>query len=83
MLTLIVLFLFFSLKNALFFCSITKAEAEEEEAPKREKTSFSVKLVKFDAGKKVALIKEIKNSVEGLNLVQVLVLVHFTYLKES
>ena len=46
---------------------------EEEEAPKREKTSFSVKLVKFDAGKKVALIKEIKNSVEGLNLVQVLV----------
>ncbi|GFO38178.1 mitochondrial ribosomal protein l12 [Plakobranchus ocellatus] len=48
-----------------------KAEAEEEEeAPKREKTSFSVKLVKFDAGKKVALIKEIKNSVEGLNLVQ-------------
>ncbi|GFR70467.1 39S ribosomal protein L12, mitochondrial [Elysia marginata] len=48
-----------------------KAEAEEEEdAPKREKTSFSVKLVKFDSGKKVALIKEIKNSVEGLNLVQ-------------
>ncbi|KAK3796454.1 hypothetical protein RRG08_009231 [Elysia crispata] len=47
-----------------------QAEAEEEEAPKREKTSFSVKLVKFDAGKKVALIKEIKNSVEGLNLVQ-------------
>jgi len=45
-------------------------EEEEEEAPKREKTSFSVKLISFDAGKKVPLIKEIKSVVEGLNLVQ-------------
>ncbi|RUS89718.1 hypothetical protein EGW08_002536 [Elysia chlorotica] len=51
--------------------AVQQADAdEEEEAPKREKTSFTVKLIKFDAGKKVALIKEIKNSVEGLNLVQ-------------
>ena len=47
-------------------------QAEEEEAPVvAEKSLFSVKLVKFDAAKKVALIKEIKNQVEGLNLVQV------------
>ncbi|CAL1543244.1 unnamed protein product [Lymnaea stagnalis] len=47
-----------------------KAPEEEEVAPKREKMSFTVKLTKFDAGKKVQLIKEIKNLVEGLNLVQ-------------
>jgi len=48
-----------------------KAEEEEEEAaPKREKVSFTVKLIKFDAGKKVPLIKEIKSQIEGLNLVQ-------------
>ncbi|XP_035824271.1 39S ribosomal protein L12, mitochondrial isoform X2 [Aplysia californica] len=47
-----------------------KEEDEEEAAPKREKMSFTVKLTKFDAGKKVALIKEIKSVVEGLNLVQ-------------
>lgn len=34
------------------------------------KSAFTVKLVKFDDGKKVALIKEIKNVVEGMNLVQ-------------
>jgi len=45
-------------------------EEEEAEAPKREKTSFSVKLVSFDTGKKVPLIKEIKTIIEGLNLVQ-------------
>merc|ERR1712098_739652 len=39
-------------------------------APKREKVSSTVKLIKFDAGKKVPLIKEIKSQIEGLNLVQ-------------
>ena len=33
-------------------------------------TSFSVKLESFDNAKKVTLIKEIKNLVEGMNLVQ-------------
>merc|ERR1711874_746999 len=33
-------------------------EEEEDAAPAREKTNFTVKLTKFDAGKKVALIKE-------------------------
>ena len=49
-----------------------KAEEEEEEAaaPVAVQTSFTVKLNKFDAAKKVAIIKEIKNIVEGMNLVQ-------------
>ncbi|XP_013788877.1 39S ribosomal protein L12, mitochondrial-like [Limulus polyphemus] len=46
------------------------AEEEEEEAPKTAQTSFKVKLVKFNDSKKVALIKEIKNILEGMNLVQ-------------
>merc|ERR1711911_251270 len=43
---------------------------EEEAAPQVIQTSFTVKLNKFDASKKVAIIKEIKNLVEGMNLVQ-------------
>ena len=44
------------------------AEAEPEVV---SQTSFTVKLSAFDDKKKIALIKEIKASVEGLNLVQV------------
>jgi large subunit ribosomal protein L7/L12 len=33
-------------------------------------TSFAVKLESFDTAKKVTLIKEIKNLIEGMNLVQ-------------
>lgn len=40
-------------------------------APVQQKVAFTVKLVKFDETKKVALIKEIKNLVAGMNLVQV------------
>jgi len=46
------------------------AEEEEEAAPQVIQTSFTVKLNKFDASKKVAIIKEIKSLVEGMNLVQ-------------
>lgn len=49
----------------LFFQEV---EAEEE---KEEPTEFTIKLIKFDAANKVKLIKEIKNIVPGLNLVQV------------
>uniref|UniRef100_A0A5S6R2H2 Ribosomal protein L7/L12 C-terminal domain-containing protein n=1 Tax=Trichuris muris TaxID=70415 RepID=A0A5S6R2H2_TRIMR len=35
-----------------------------------KKTSFAVKLLNFDSAKKIALIKEIKGIVPGLNLVQ-------------
>merc|ERR1712098_682167 len=45
-------------------------EEEEDSAPAAVQTSFTVKLNKFDPAKKVAIIKEIKNLVEGMNLVQ-------------
>uniref|UniRef100_A0A7N8WZX9 Large ribosomal subunit protein bL12m n=1 Tax=Mastacembelus armatus TaxID=205130 RepID=A0A7N8WZX9_9TELE len=44
---------------------------EEEEAPmKKEKTHFTVKLTELNAAEKVKLIKEVKNCIQGLNLVQ-------------
>jgi large subunit ribosomal protein L7/L12 len=46
------------------------AEEEEVAAPKKVQTSFTLKLMKFDDGKKVALIKEVKSLLEGMNLVQ-------------
>lgn len=46
------------------------AEEEEELAPKKVQTSFTVKLLKFDEKQKIALIKEVKNLLEGMNLVQ-------------
>lgn len=45
-------------------------EDDEDAAPKKVQTSFKVKLMKFDDKQKVALIKEIKNLLEGMNLVQ-------------
>uniref|UniRef100_A0A8C9SR35 Large ribosomal subunit protein bL12m n=1 Tax=Scleropages formosus TaxID=113540 RepID=A0A8C9SR35_SCLFO len=45
--------------------------AEEEAAPQRkEKTHFTVKLTELKAADKVKLIKEVKNCMQGLNLVQ-------------
>uniref|UniRef100_A0A8C8DKA2 Large ribosomal subunit protein bL12m n=1 Tax=Oryzias sinensis TaxID=183150 RepID=A0A8C8DKA2_9TELE len=45
--------------------------ADEEEAPaKKEKTHFTVKLTELKAADKVKLIKEVKNCIQGLNLVQ-------------
>ncbi|XP_076866189.1 large ribosomal subunit protein bL12m [Brachyhypopomus gauderio] len=48
------------------------AEAVEEEAApaKKEKTHFTVKLTAMKADDKVKLIKEVKNCIQGLNLVQ-------------
>ena len=48
-----------------------QAQEEEEVETKTIQTAFTLKITKFDDGKKVALIKEIKTIVEGLNLVQV------------
>lgn len=47
--------------------------AEEEDEPQVQKiqTTFQVKLTKFDETKKINLIKELKNLMEGTNLVQV------------
>jgi len=47
-----------------------KQEEEEEVEAKPTKSSFRLKLVKFDADKKIALIKEIKSLGENMNLVQ-------------
>ncbi|XP_070704187.1 large ribosomal subunit protein bL12m [Pempheris klunzingeri] len=45
--------------------------AEEDDAPvKKEKTHFTVKLTDLKAADKVKLIKEVKNCIQGLNLVQ-------------
>ncbi|XP_062846910.1 39S ribosomal protein L12, mitochondrial [Trichomycterus rosablanca] len=52
--------------------SATAAQAEEEDAApaKKEKTHFTVKLTELKAADKVKLIKEVKNCIQGLNLVQ-------------
>ncbi|XP_066470125.1 large ribosomal subunit protein bL12m [Tiliqua scincoides] len=45
--------------------------AEEEDVPKKqEKLNFTVKLTEMKAAEKVKLIKEVKNCIQGLNLVQ-------------
>merc|ERR1719495_418107 len=44
--------------------------APEEEEKEEEQTEFEVKLTAFDPATKIKLIKEIKNVVPGLNLVQ-------------
>ncbi|XP_077589893.1 large ribosomal subunit protein bL12m [Stigmatopora nigra] len=46
------------------------AAAEEEAPVKKEKTHFTVKLTEVNAAEKVKLIKEVKNCIQGLNLVQ-------------
>lgn len=50
--------------------AVAAAPAEEEEAPQKVKSVFTVKLMKFDDKQKVPLIKEIKTLIEGMNLVQ-------------
>ncbi|CAD6188099.1 unnamed protein product [Caenorhabditis auriculariae] len=48
----------------------SSAEPTEAASDVPQKMTFSVKLAKFDDSKKIALIKEIRNAVPGLNLVQ-------------
>uniref|UniRef100_A0A8R1DWF0 Uncharacterized protein n=1 Tax=Caenorhabditis japonica TaxID=281687 RepID=A0A8R1DWF0_CAEJA len=45
-------------------------EAAEAASDVPQKMTFTVKLTKFDDTKKIAIIKEIRNAVPGLNLVQ-------------
>lgn len=60
-----------TLKNTSYnVCNDVDQEGEDE-GPKTVKTSFTIRLTKFDDTKKVPLIKEVKNIVEGMNLVQV------------
>ncbi|ODM89285.1 39S ribosomal protein L12, mitochondrial [Orchesella cincta] len=53
-----------------FAAPAAPAEEEEAAAPQKVQTSFTLKLMKFDEAKKVALIKECKSLLEGMNLVQ-------------
>lgn len=46
------------------------AAAEEVQDNTPKKSAFAVKLIKFDTSKTIALIKEIRNVIPGLNLVQ-------------
>lgn len=55
------------LSRYIIFTDEPVAEVEDN-TPK--KISFSVKLLKFDESKKIGLIKEIRNVISGLNLVQ-------------
>ncbi|XP_026717125.1 39S ribosomal protein L12, mitochondrial [Athene cunicularia] len=51
----------------------SQAAPQEEEAEiplKKEKTHFTVRLTEMKAEDKVKLIKEVKNCVQGVNLVQ-------------
>ncbi|XP_057674014.1 39S ribosomal protein L12, mitochondrial [Corythoichthys intestinalis] len=57
--------------GAMAASAAPEPSAAEEEAPvKKEKTHFTVKLTEVNAAEKVKLIKEVKNCMQGLNLVQ-------------
>lgn len=58
--------------SAMAGASAPAAQAtEEDDAPvKKEQTHFIVKLTELKAAEKVKLIKEVKNCIQGLNLVQ-------------
>ncbi|XP_052360971.1 39S ribosomal protein L12, mitochondrial [Oncorhynchus keta] len=58
--------------GAMTAAATPAALAVEEDAPpvKKEKTHFTVKLTELKAAEKVKLIKEVKNCIQGLNLVQ-------------
>lgn len=46
------------------------AAGGEEDTPAAVKSSYTLKLMKFEETKKVSLIKEIKKLVDGINLVE-------------
>ena len=58
--------------NHILYTFISNILQDDEPEQKQERVSFTVKFVKFDPAKKVAVIKEIKNQLSDMNLVQVL-----------
>lgn len=52
-----------------FAAPTVPVEEEEAAGPAIIQTAFKVKLISFDDSKKIALIKELKNQCEGMNLV--------------
>ena len=51
--------------------SLEQEDEEAEQPAAQQKSLFTVRMVKFDESKKVAVIKEVKNLISGMNLVQV------------
>jgi large subunit ribosomal protein L7/L12 len=50
--------------------AVQSGQQQEAEEKKEEKTEFTVKLTRYADDSKIKVIKEVKNLVEGLNLVQ-------------
>jgi ribosomal protein L7/L12 len=64
-----------------FFSLLQKKEEEEEEGARPTAQSvFKVRLIKFDETKKVPVIKQVKDVVENINLVQVRIHFHLSIL---
>ena len=57
----------------MFFPLFQKKEEEDEEEGARltAQSVFKIRLIKFDETKKVPVIKQVKDVVENINLVQV------------
>uniref|UniRef100_A0AAY5KL78 Large ribosomal subunit protein bL12m n=1 Tax=Esox lucius TaxID=8010 RepID=A0AAY5KL78_ESOLU len=56
--------------GAMAAAPVAQAVEDEMVPVKKEKTHFTVKLTELKAPEKVKLIKEVKNCIQGLNLVQ-------------
>lgn len=52
-------------------CTAPSQESEEDVPKQKERTHFTVRLTEAKPVDKVKLIKEIKNYIQGINLVQV------------
>ena len=55
----------------VFFIFQKKEEEEDEGARPTAQSVFKVRLIKYDETKKVPVIKQVKDAVENINLVQV------------
>jgi len=67
--------------SRIFFSLLQKKEEEEEEGVRPTAQSvFKVRLIKFDETKKVPVIKQVKDVVENINLVQVRIHFHISIL---
>lgn len=60
-----------AMAGAVAPAAASDAPEDDTKEVAQAKTTFTVKLTKIDDSKKVAVIKEVKSIVEGLNLVQV------------
>jgi hypothetical protein len=68
----------------LFFSLFQKKEEEEEEGARpTAQSAFKVRLIKYDETKKVPVIKQVKDVVENINLVQVRTIFHLYILFTS